>query len=106
MGHYQNDTDETVVSKTRKKVDHPPMYRVLLHNDDYTTMEFVVEVLMHIFNKPITEATRIMLNVHETGVGVCGIYPYGVAETKVQSVHTAARDNGFPLKCTLEKDEP
>jgi len=106
MGRFEHDTEETTVSKTHQQVDEPPMYRVLLHNDDYTTMEFVVEVLMHIFNKPVAEATRIMLSVHESGIGLCGIYPYSVAETKVTTVHTAARENGFPLRCSLEKDEP
>ena len=81
------------------------MYRVLLHNDDYTTMEFVVEVLVHIFRKTIEDATRIMLNVHEQGVGVCGVYTFEVAETKVDTVHSIARDHGFPLKCSMEKDD-
>lgn len=81
------------------------MYRVLLHNDDYTTMEFVVEVLVHIFHKTIEDATRIMLNVHEKGIGVCGVYTFEVAETKVDSVHSIARDHGFPLRCSMEKDD-
>ena len=81
------------------------MYRVLLHNDDYTTMEFVVEVLVHIFHKAIEDATRIMLNVHEKGIGVCGVYTFEVAETKVDTVHSIARDHGFPLKCSMEKDD-
>lgn len=81
------------------------MYRVLLHNDDYTTMEFVVEILVHIFHKSIEDATRIMLNVHEKGIGVCGVYTYEVAETKVDTVHSIARDHGFPLKCSMEKDD-
>ena len=81
------------------------MYRVLLHNDDYTTMEFVVEILVHIFHKTIEDATRIMLNVHEKGIGVCGVYTYEVAETKVDTVHSIARDHGFPLKCSMEKDD-
>lgn len=81
------------------------MYRVLLHNDDYTTMEFVVEVLVHIFHKTIEDATRIMLNVHEKGIGVCGVYTFEVAETKVDTVHSIARDHGFPIKCSMEKDD-
>lgn len=81
------------------------MYRVLLHNDDYTTMEFVVEILVHIFHKTIEDATRIMLNVHEKGIGVCGVYTFEVAETKVDTVHSIARDHGFPLKCSMEKDD-
>ena len=79
------------------------MYRVLLHNDDYTTMEFVVEVLVHIFHTTIEGATRIMLNVHEKGIGVCGVYTFEVAETKVETVHSIARDHGFPLKCSMER---
>ncbi len=81
------------------------MYRVLLHNDDYTTMEFVVEILIHIFRKTIEESTRIMLNVHEKGIGVCGVYTFEVAETKVDSVHGIAKDHGFPLRCSMEKDD-
>ena len=81
------------------------MYRVLLHNDDYTTMEFVVEILVHIFHKSVADATRVMLNVHEKGMGVCGVYTFEVAETKVETVHSIARDNGFPLKCSMEKDD-
>jgi len=80
------------------------MYRVLLLNDDYTTMEFVVQILMLVFSKPIEEATRIMLNVHRKGVGICGVYTYDIAETKVDTVHALARENEFPLKCTMEKD--
>ena len=79
------------------------MYKVLLHNDDYTTMEFVVEILMTVFNKRFETATRIMLNVHQQGVGLCGVYPYEIAETKVETVHKLAREHGFPLRCTMEK---
>lgn len=79
------------------------MYKVLLHNDNYTTMEFVVEILMHAFNKSLDDATHIMLNVHKQGIGVCGIYTYEVAETKVDMVHALAREREFPLKCTMEK---
>ena len=80
------------------------MYKVLLHNDDYTTMEFVVEVLMFVFHKSVEDATQIMMNVHRKGVGVCGIYPFHIAETKVDTVLKLARENGHPLKCTMEKD--
>jgi len=97
------ETEEQVEQETEQEVKEPPMYRVLLHNDDYTTMEFVVELLMHIFNKSIEEATRIMLNVHRSGKGVCGIYTYEVAETKVEMVHELASKRGFPLKSTMEK---
>jgi len=100
----QSDTEEKVVSKTKKEIDEPSMYKVLLHNDDYTTMEFVVEILVTVFNRSVQDATLIMLNVHNQGIGICGIYPYEIAETKVKTVHPLARESGFPLKCTMEKD--
>ena len=91
-------------SETADQTDEPPLYRVLLLNDDYTTMEFVVQVLRFVFNKPPAEATRIMLNVHRQGSGVCGTYPREVAETKVETVHSLARENGFPLRCQMERE--
>jgi ATP-dependent Clp protease adaptor protein ClpS len=104
MGQYDPDAEESVSSETDQEVDEPPMYKVMLLNDDYTTMEFVVEVLMYVFQKSAEEATQIMLNVHRRGVGVCGIYPLEIAETKVDTVQTLARDNGFPLKCIMERE--
>ena len=80
----------------------PNMYKVVLLNDDYTTMEFVVQVLMDIFNHPRDRAIEIMLKVHHEGAGVAGVYPYSVAETKAQKVHRLARREGYPLRCTLE----
>ena len=80
------------------------MYRVLLHNDDYTTMEFVVEILKYVFNKSTEAATTIMMNVHQKGVGECGIYPHEIAETKVDTVHNLARESGFPLRCSMEQE--
>lgn len=80
----------------------PPMYRVLMHNDDYTTMEFVVEALIAVFHKSPPEANRIMLHIHFKGAGVCGLFPYEVAETKVAKVHELARSEGYPLRCSLE----
>ena len=97
------ETRETVDVESRDDIAEPEMYKVLLHNDDYTTMEFVVDVLMRVFRKSIEEATRIMLNVHERGLGVCGHYIFEVAETKVETVTRMARENGHPLKCTMEK---
>ena len=79
------------------------MYQVLLHNDDYTTMNFVVELLMGVFHKTFEEATRIMFNVHRSGIGVCGIYTFEIAETKVETVHQLARESGFPLKSSLRE---
>ncbi len=104
MSQFTPDLEDATAVRTDKKVKEPPMYKVLLHNDDYTTMEFVVQVLMFVFHRPMTEATRIMLNVHEHGIGVCGVYPYQMAETKVDTVHALAREKGFPLKCSMEKD--
>ena len=104
MSNYDPEVEESVESETDHEVEEPPMYRVMLLNDDYTTMEFVVDVLVYVFQKSPEEATRIMLNVHRSGVGVCGIYPFEVAETKVNTVETLARENGFPLKCIMERE--
>ncbi|MEK6196401.1 MAG: ATP-dependent Clp protease adapter ClpS [Deltaproteobacteria bacterium] len=98
------DSMEEVDEEVQEDLEEPPLYLVLLHNDDYTTMQFVVEVLMAVFNKPMEEATRIMLNVHKKGAGLCGLYTYEVAETKVNTVDTLARENGFPLKCSMERE--
>jgi ATP-dependent Clp protease adaptor protein ClpS len=89
---------------TRSKNDLPPMYKVILHNDNYTSMEFVVEILVTIFGKSLEKATQIMLNVHNKGKGICGIYPRQIAETKVETVHNLASSKGFPLKSTMEKE--
>lgn len=97
----RNDGESQVI--VEKKLKEPDRYRVLLHNDDYTSMDFVVAVLCSIFNKTTQEATAIMLNVHQQGVGQCGVYTHEVAETKLKRVHQAARAAGFPLKCTMEK---
>ncbi|MBS3732106.1 MAG: ATP-dependent Clp protease adapter ClpS [Desulfobacterales bacterium] len=96
-------TEEKVISQTRQVTEEPPMYRVLLHNDDYTTMDFVVELLMNVFQKSFEEATRTMLRVHRAGKGVCGVYTYEVAETKIETVHQLATERGFPLKSSMEK---
>jgi ATP-dependent Clp protease adaptor protein ClpS len=93
-----------LVTKTRPKTKRPSLYKVLLLNDDYTPMEFVVHVLERYFNKGREEATRIMLHVHHKGVGICGVYTYEVAETKVTQVMDFSRQNGHPLQCTLEKE--
>ncbi|MDM8548488.1 ATP-dependent Clp protease adapter ClpS [Desulfobacterales bacterium HSG2] len=106
MSLYEPDIEEEVISEIEEDIKEPPMYKVLLHNDDYTTMEFVVYILMRVFNKPTETAVQIMLNVHEQGIGLCGVYTYDVAETKVNTVHGLARENGFPLRCSMEEDEP
>ncbi len=92
-----------VGEKSRTRAEQPPLFRVLMHNDDYTTMDFVVEVLQKVFHKSATEANRIMLHIHHKGVGVCGVFPYEVAETKIAQVHRLARQTGFPLRCSLEE---
>jgi ATP-dependent Clp protease adaptor protein ClpS len=104
MDDYGPEIEEAADAEVKDDVREPPMYRVLLHNDDYTTMEFVVEILMLVFKKTPEEAVRIMLNVHHKGVGMCGVYTYEVSETKVNTVHSLARENGFPLKCSMEKE--
>jgi ATP-dependent Clp protease adaptor protein ClpS len=104
MNEYDPAVEEDVDSETDIEVEEPPMYKVMLLNDDYTTMEFVVEILVYVFQKSPEEATRIMLNVHRKGIGICGIYPYDIAETKVNTVETLARENGFPLKCIMERE--
>ena len=103
MGKQLPSEGTKPLSRTREQIAPPPMYRVLMHNDDYTTMEFVVSMLEGVFHKTPTEANRIMLNVHVRGVGECGTYPFEIAETKVAQVHDLAREEGFPLKCSLEK---
>lgn len=91
------------VTETKPKLQKPSLYRVLILNDDYTPMEFVVLVLQDVFNKSREDAMRIMLHVHNHGVGVCGVYPFEVAETKVTRVMDAARKNQHPLQCVMEK---
>ncbi len=93
-----------VATKARPKVKKPSMYKVLMLNDDYTPMEFVVQVLERFFSKPHEDAIRVMLQVHQRGVGICGLYTYEVAETKVTQVIDYARKNQHPLQCTLEKE--
>ncbi|GAA0557036.1 ATP-dependent Clp protease adapter ClpS [Rhizomicrobium electricum] len=93
-----------VVTKTRPKTKKPSLYKVLLLNDDYTPMEFVVHILERIFNKNREEAVQIMLHVHRHGVGVCGVFTFEVAETKVAQVIEFARRHEHPLQCTMEKE--
>ncbi len=97
-------TGTSVVTKTRPKTKKPSLYKVLILNDDYTPMEFVVHVLERFFAKPREEAVQIMLHVHRHGVGVCGVYTFEVAETKVTQVIELARRHQHPLQCTMEKE--
>ncbi|MCS6761132.1 MAG: ATP-dependent Clp protease adapter ClpS [Candidatus Devosia symbiotica] len=99
----KGDADTETITKTRLKTKRPSLYRVLLLNDDYTPMEFVILVLQDVFNKSREDAMQIMLHVHQKGVGECGIYPYEVAETKVTRVMDMARKNQHPLQCVMEK---
>jgi ATP-dependent Clp protease adaptor protein ClpS len=104
-GDAGTGTDEQVgvATKTKARPKKPSQYKVLMLNDDYTPMEFVVIVLKRIFRMDMEEATRVMLHVHQRGVGVCGVFPYEVAETKVNQVMDFAKQNQHPLQCTLEK---
>jgi ATP-dependent Clp protease adaptor protein ClpS len=104
-GFNKGDNGQTgVITKTAPKTKKPSMYKVLILNDDYTPMEFVVHVLERFFAKGREEATRIMLHVHQKGVGVCGVYTFEVAETKVTQVMDFARKHQHPLQCTMEKE--
>jgi len=105
MADERPKTDRSVAEKTREQIAEPDLFHVILLNDDYTTMEFVVHVLESVFDKGPAEAFRIMMQVHTLGQGVCGIYPWDVAETKVHTVHELARERGFPLRATIEKAE-
>ena len=98
------DREGELEVEERTQTKRPRRYRVLLHNDDYTTMDFVVMVLMQVFNKSSTEATQIMLHVHHKGQGLCGTFTKEVAETKVHQVTTAAKEAGFPLLCSMEPE--
>jgi ATP-dependent Clp protease adaptor protein ClpS len=104
MAGEDRKTDGEVLEKTRPKTRKPSLYRVILHNDDYTTMEFVVRILESVFLKSPAEAHRIMMQVHTEGQGICGAYAYEVAETKVAQVHEEARSNGFPLRASMEHE--
>ncbi|MBP8987644.1 MAG: ATP-dependent Clp protease adapter ClpS [Spirochaetes bacterium] len=102
MAHrYEYNGDIQI--KRDVKLAKPRMYKVILHNDHYTTMDFVVEVLVTIFRKNNMEATELMLQVHRNGFGICGVYTYDIAQTKAGQVHALARQREFPLKCTVEE---
>ena len=98
------DVDGDVLTADQVGTERPRMYRVLLHNDDYTPKAFVVEILLAVFKKSLEDATRLMWHVHKNGIGVCGVYPLEVAETKIARVTELARENGFPLKLTSEEE--
>lgn len=98
----QADREDATLTESREKVEEPPLFKVLLHNDDYTTMEFVVWILEQIFNMPEEQALQVMLNVHLRGTGVAGIYTYEIAETKVEKTTALAREHEYPLLVTME----
>ena len=103
MGNSRHENEGLVITDSRQKIEEPPMYKVLLLNDDYTTMDFVILVLEVVFHKDNQEATRIMLKVHQEGRGVAGVFTRDMAETKVAIVHDLAHKNEHPLKCAIEQ---
>ena len=103
-GDNGRDAQTGVLTRTKPKTKKPSLYKVLLLNDDYTPMEFVIHILVRFFGKTEEDATRIMLHVHQKGVGVCGVYTYEVAETKVTQVMDFSRAHHHPLQCTMEKE--
>jgi ATP-dependent Clp protease adaptor protein ClpS len=105
MPTYDPQHDEQVLTRRKQRLQKPPLYKVLLHNDDYTTMDFVVFILMQVFHKSENDAVTIMLAVHNQGLGVAGVYTYEIAETKVGQVHNLAKAHEYPLLCTMEEEE-
>lgn len=102
----KNNTEGSnqVFTEDKKEVDLPKLFKVILHNDDYTPMDFVVEILIEVFRKDELSATRIMLNVHNQGRGICGVFTYEIAETKVEIVHKLAEQNEYPLHASMEAE--
>jgi len=104
MAGPDRQTSGNVLEETRQETKKPELYKVLLLNDDYTTMDFVIEILETVFNKGPAEAYRIMMMVHTQGKGLCGVYPFDIAETKVETVVARAREHGFPLRAAMEPE--
>ncbi len=104
MGLHEPGFEESTEIIQKQKLKEPSMYRVLLMNDDYTPMDFVVDILTTVFHKSAEEALQIMMNVHKKGSGVCGVFTYEIAETKVETVHSLAEEHGYPLRSTMEKE--
>lgn len=104
MAEYIGTPGRGAALKDKQKIDRPRRYKVLLLNDNYTTMEFVVDVLVQVFRRTHQEAVKIMYSVHENGSGVAGVYVKDIAETKIKTVHDLARDHEFPLRCTMERE--
>jgi ATP-dependent Clp protease adaptor protein ClpS len=103
MDRDQSAPKDTTLEKVKKKTKEPERYHVVMLNDDFTTMEFVIEILVTIFSKDVVTATNIMRSIHEKGRGIAGTYSFDIASTKVKEVHTQAKEKGYPLKCTLDK---
>ena len=101
---YIQAPGKSAVEELDQRVEPPRRFRVLMHNDNYTTMDFVVVMLRSIFKRSPGDAERIMLNIHIGGIGVCGVYPAEIAETKIEEVHGRARERGFPLRCSMEPE--
>jgi ATP-dependent Clp protease adaptor protein ClpS len=104
MPVWEDEPDASVITEQQQQLKKPPLYKVLLHNDHYTTMDFVVFILQNVFHKSATDAYRIMLAVHQQGLGVAGVYPHDIAETKMERATRLAREHEFPLLCTLEEE--
>jgi len=104
MDEFELNPTEEIKTEELQEVKTPPLYKVFLLNDDYTTMDFVVYILERVFHKSPVEATQIMLHVHKNGKGLAGVYTHEIAETKITTVHELAQQHGFPLKCTMEKE--
>lgn len=104
MGERKNERQGGVLEKARDQTRRPELYRVLLHNDDYTSMDFVIDILESVFSKSPAEAHRVMMHVHQNGIGVAGVYTHEVAETHVAEVHARAGEAGYPLRASLEED--
>jgi ATP-dependent Clp protease adaptor protein ClpS len=99
-----NSSPEGVLElKPEKKLTEPKMYKIIMHNDHYTTMDFVIEVIMKVFHKSAAEATKIMLDIHKKGLGICGVFTYDIAMSKISEVHSLAKRKQFPLKCSYEE---
>ena len=103
MGDKKDGLQGSVLEEDSVKTKEPPLFKVLLHNDDYTTMEFVISILENVFRKTTQEATRIMLHVHNDGVGIAGVYTKEICETKITIVHGLAKKHEFPLRCSMEQ---
>lgn len=104
MPNYDPALDDAVITESKQKVEKPPLYKVLLHNDNYTTMDFVVVILITVFHHSEGDAIRIMLQVHHKGMGVAGVFTHEIAETKIAQVTELAKEHEFPLLCTMEEE--